>query len=125
MRVQNINQSSIYQFRNRQDGSVSFSQNCCPKPKPNSRMHQTGMVAFKGKVESVHPKTLMSELGVLLENTYNSIRNSYNNSKTKKILIAPIQKKWSDFTYKMPRTANALTSAVIVAAFVTALDADK
>ena len=67
----------------------------------------------------------MSEIGMLLENTCNSIRNSFNQSNTKKILVAPIQKKWSDFAYKAPRTANALKSASVVTTFVTALDSGR
>lgn len=122
MKVQNINQSSIYEVRNRQGGSAGISQNCCPKPKPNSRMYQHDTVSFKGKAKSVQPKTLMGEVGMLIENTCNSIRDSFNKSNTKKFLVAPIQKKWSDFAYKAPRTARAIKSAAIVTAFVTALD---
>ena len=87
MRVQNINQSSIYRSKSRQDGSVGISQDCCPKPKPNSRMHQCDMISFKGKAKSVQPKTLMSEIGVLIENTCNPIRTGFNKSNTKKYLI--------------------------------------
>ncbi|MBQ7450184.1 hypothetical protein IJS77_02110 [bacterium] len=125
MKVQNINQSSIYQFKSRQDGSAGISQNCCPKPKPNLRVYQNDSISFKGKVSSAKPKTLISEIGVLMENTCNSIRDSFNKSNTKKYLIAPIQKKWSDFAYKAPRTARAIKSAAIVTAFVTALDSGK
>ena len=125
MRVQNINQSSIYQFKSRQDGSVGISQNCCPKPKPDFRMYQQDRVSFKGKVKSVKVKTLMKEAGILIEDTCNLIRDKFNKSYTKKFVVAPIQKKWSDFAYKAPRTANALKSAAVVTAFVTALDSGK
>ena len=121
MRVQNINQSSIYQFKSRQDGSAGISQNCCPKPKPDSRMYQHDTVSFKGKV----PKTLISEVGTLFENTCNLIRDCYNKSNTKKFVVAPIQKKWSDFAYRAPRTANTIKSTAVVTAFVTALDSGR
>lgn len=125
MRVQNINQSSIYQFKSRQDGSAGISQNCGPKPKPDSRMHQHDIVSFKGKAKSVQAKTLMKEAGMLIEDTCNLIRDKFNKSNTKKFVVAPIQKKWSDFAYKAPRTARAIKSAAIVTAFVTALDAGR
>ena len=125
MKVQNINQSFIYQSRSRQDGSAGVLRDCCPKPKPSMRVYQDGMPSFKGMVASAQSKTLLDEVGILIGNTCNSIRNSFNKSNTKKVLIAPIQKKWSDFAYKAPRTANALKSVAVVTAFVTALDSGK
>ena len=88
-------------------------------------MYQNDTISFKGKAKSVQPKTLVEEVGTLIEDTCNSIRTIYNKSNTKKYLIAPIQKKWGDFAYKMPRTSRAIKSAAIVTTFVTALDSGR
>ena len=125
MRVQKINQSSIYRLKSRQDGSAPVLQNCCPKPKPISQIVSNGMLSFKGRVKTEYIKPLMNKVGVFIENTYSLIADSFNKSNTKKNLVAPIQKKWSDFTYNMPRTARALKSTAIVTTFVTALDSGK
>lgn len=125
MRVQKINQSTIYQLNSRYKQSAGILQNCCPKPKPISQTAEIGMLSFKGRFGSVHIKPLVNKVGVLMENTCNLIRDNYNKSKIKEKMVAPIQKKWSDFTYKMPRTSRALKSSAIVAAFVTALDSNK
>ena len=123
MRVQSINQSSIYRMKNRQDGSVSFSGKCCPKPKPNVSMRDYGMPSFKGPLESQPAKTLIGELGSLLTDSCNAIKESFNKSNTKKILVAPIQKKWSDFASKAPKFSQVVKGAFFVTAGVTALDA--
>ena len=125
MRVQKINQSTIYQLNSRYKQSAGILQNCCPKPKPISQTVGNDMLSFKGKVGSVHIKPLVNKMGVLIENTCNFIRDNYSKSKIKEKLVAPIQKKWSDFTYKMPRTSRALKSSAIVTAFVTAIDSGK
>ena len=123
MRVQRLNQSSIYQVKNRQDGSVNFSGSCCPKPKPNVSMHKTSMPSFKGHPKSKQAKTLMEEVGSLIMDTCSSIKKSYNKSNTKEILVAPIQKKWSDFASKAPKFSQVVKGAFFVTAGVTALDA--
>ena len=88
-------------------------------------MHQSDSISFKGKAKSVQAKGLIEEVGTLIGNTCDAIRKGYNKSNTKKYLIAPIQKKWSDFAYKMPRTSRAIKSAAIVTTFVTALDSGR
>ena len=122
MKVQRINQSSIYQNISRQDGSVNFSKNCCPKPKPNVSMQNVSMPSFKGKSQCKKAKTLMEEVGSLVNDTYNYIKRDFNKSNTKKVLVAPIQKKWSDFASKAPKFSQAVKGAFYVTAGVTAFD---
>ena len=128
MRVQNINQSPIYSVNDRQERSVSFSGKCRPKPKSQA-MDYRGLnqsadsfsPAFKGKRKQA--QGLLSEIGNLITDTCKAVKHSYDNSKTKEILVAPLQKKWSDFASKAPKLSQAVKGAVIVTAGVTAFDA--
>ena len=84
--------------------------------------HYSGMPSFKAKPKSIQERTLMQEIKGLIADTCNSIKESYNKSNTKKVLVAPIQKKWSDFAYKAPKFSQAVKGAAFVAAGVSAID---
>lgn len=123
MRVQNINQSSIYQLKNRQNGSVSFSGGCRPREKWGMCKEEMSMPSFGRRVKSKHTKQLLKEMQDLVADTCKTVKESFNKSKTKKILVAPIQKKWSDFASKRPVAAQITKGAFYVSAGVTAFDA--
>ena len=134
MKIQKINQSSIYQIKNRQDGTVNFQGECRPKPKSNYGRGDFSMPSFKSRVGTKQAKTLMQEVGTLVSHTYNSIAESFNKSKTKKILVAPTRKLWSDFKSvaakqvdkmdsKLPTASPIIKGAAATTAAAFGLDA--
>ena len=76
------------------------------------------MPAFKRK----HTMTLTQEVCKLIGNMCSSVKESFDKSYTKNILVAPIQQKWSDFASKKPVFAQEIKGAAILAAGVTAFD---
>ena len=123
MKIQKISQSSIYKIRSRQDKSAGFLEGCRPKPKTSIGRGDFSMPTFRGRVNSKQAQTLLGEVGNLLKHTCNSVKESFNKSKTKQILIAPIQKKWSDFASKAPKAAQVVKGAFYVTAGAVVLDA--
>ena len=134
MRVQQISQTPIYQKENRQNRSVSTLGSCKPKPKSNIGRGDFSMPSFKSRVKTKQAKTLMQEVGSLVEHTCNSIKESYDKSNIKKFIVAPASKLWGDFKSKIyslnrkfdekaptfaPIAKGALITTGIVAAYDT------
>ncbi len=114
MRIQKIANTPIITPKNRQGNTVSFSGK---KVKSSAK----GMPKFEAKAPKAPKKpiktekTVFQEIGSLAKDIWKSVKSSYNKSEIKKIFAEPASKRWSKFTKKSPKLAQAAKGAALMA----------
>ena len=114
MKIQQIANTSINTRGNRQGNSVTFSG-------ITMASQNKGMPKFGGIIPASvnnNQKTLWQEFKSLLSDTFGAVKNSYEKSELKRILVNPIANKIDKITLNSPKLAQAVKGAVLFTAGV-------